>query len=217
MQPKKTEQDNPDQKLVQQVGNMLARGEVIIHPTETVYGLAGIYDDFQVIEKINHIKQRPEGQPYSIMVNSFEDIYRISGQSFMPWLNNFLQAFLPGPLTVLLPRRKELEPAYWNRFSDIGFRYPDHRLSLLLVQASDRPLITTSANLSGQAPPRRLEEIPPELKEQVSVIIDGGFTREQVPSSVIRLDTTNRRMQLIRAGCISLSKLETVFRECSKQ
>jgi L-threonylcarbamoyladenylate synthase len=122
--------------------------------------------------------------------------------------------FLPGPLTVLLPRKKNLEPGFWNQFPDIGFRYPDHPVSLELIKFVGTPLITTSANVSGEPPPCQVKELPDQLLKQIPLILDGGLTEKGQPSSIIRIKTKNKRMELIRAGCIPSSELENAFNEC---
>jgi L-threonylcarbamoyladenylate synthase len=208
------DQDKPDEKLIQLAARSLSRGEVIIHPTETVYGLAGLYNDAQLIRKITAIKGRPEGQPFSIMVSKLDDIYRISGNLPLPWLGKFLERFLPGPLTVLLQRKNTLDPPFWNQFPDIGFRYPDHQLSLQLIKIAGAPLITTSANLSGNRPAIRLQEIPHPLQKQVHLILDGGMTAGREASSIIRINTDTRELGLIRTGCIPFSELDAGFHEC---
>ena len=210
----KINQLNPEEQLIQLAARVLSEGSVILHPTETVYGLAGIYNNSKVIRKINDLKKRPEDQPFSIMVNALEDMFRISGNISLPWLKNFLTRFLPGPLTVLLPRKKNLDPMFWNQFPDIGFRYPGHPISLDLVKSAGTPLITTSANISGEPSPSQMKEIPDQLLKQIPLILDGGSTEQGQPSSIIRINTETRIIEFIREGCIPIIELENAFKEC---
>ena len=135
MEPILIDQHKPDPHLIDKAATVLKKRGVIIHPTETVYGLAGIYNEFTVLQRINEIKLRNLNQPFSIMVNSLEEIFGISGHSKADWLESFLQHFLPGPLTVLIPRNKAIKPALWNQFPELGFRYPALLLCRELLQA----------------------------------------------------------------------------------
>jgi L-threonylcarbamoyladenylate synthase len=207
------DQYKPDFHLIDKAAKVLINRGVIIHPTETVYGLAGQYNEISVIQRISKIKLRMLNQPFSIMVNSLEEIFSISGHSKTPWLESFLRQFLPGPLTVLIPRKKEIEPALWNQFPELGFRYPAHLLCQELLQASSNPLITTSANRSGEPSPVQVEKIPEDLQNQVELILDGGKTIEQQPSTIIRIDTTKKKISPIREGSIPFPVLENKFIE----
>ena len=208
------DQLNPEEQLIQLAAQALSEGSVIIHPTETVYGLAGIYNNPEVIRIINNLKNRPEGQPFSIMVDSLENMFRINGNKPLPWLKEFLMRFLPGPLTVLFPRKKNLDPGFWNQFPDIGFRYPGHPVSLDLIKFAGMPLITTSANVSGEPPPCQVREIPDQLLKQIPLILDGGLTEKGQPSSIIKINTETRKIEFIRDGCIPTIELSNAFNEC---
>ncbi|RMI00516.1 MAG: Sua5/YciO/YrdC/YwlC family protein, partial [Calditrichaeota bacterium] len=132
----------PEKGLLVQAAEVLRKGGVVLHPTETVYGLAARWDSEAALEKVSRIKGRPPQQPYSIMVHQADTIPELLGwQSAL--LEGLVKAFFPGPVTLLLPRRKTLAPEYWNRFSYLGFRMPEHRLSRELIRLTGTPLITT--------------------------------------------------------------------------
>jgi L-threonylcarbamoyladenylate synthase len=207
------DQLKPDPYLIDKAATVLKNRGVIIHPTETVYGLAGVYTEFSVIQRINKIKLRDPNQPFSIMVNSLDEIFRTSGHTKTFWLESFLHQFLPGPLTVLIPRMRAIEPALWNQFPELGFRYPAHLLCQQLVQACGNPLITTSANRSGDPPPIEVGDIPKVLQNQADLILDGGQTIEMQPSTIVKIDTIKKKISLIREGSIAFTVLENKFEE----
>ena len=190
--------------------SLLQKEKVIIHPTETVYGIAAVYSSQPAISKINRLKQRAQSQPLSIMVNSIGKILEISGVQ-NEWVQNFLGKILPGAVTVLLPRRRISEHAYWNRFPLLGFRYPNHRLSILLVSLVEQPLITTSANLSGEPPVQSVAQLPAKLVDNCSLVVDGGETRGNIASTIIQIDIEQRTISLVRPGATPWEFIENCF------
>ena len=140
MQIKQVDQNKPNKQLIENLSNLLKKEKIFIHPTETVYGIAGIYSSQKVIRKILGAKYRPITQPFSIMVNKIESILSISGKNNL-WLKTFLEGIFPNPVTVLVPRRGDIQPEYWNQFSYIGFRYPVHTLCEKILDYLKIPLI----------------------------------------------------------------------------
>ncbi len=197
-------------ELLTRAGHILRSGGVVLHPTETVYGLAAHWEREEALQRIARIKGRSPAQPFTLMVASIEDILRISGYT-SELLQRFLKAVFPVPLTVLLPHRQTLPVAYWRQFPVLGFRMPDHRPSLQLVQAAGAPLVTTSANLTGQSPPKALQEVPDAIVSQVDLTLDGGLCRFQVPSTIIQIDPEQWTYQLIRPGAFPVAKINRFF------
>ena len=198
----------PEIQKLQEAANLLKQNKVIIHPTETVYGLAGNYANDQVIENIQEIKGRGSNQPFSILVNNIDTIFEISGNK-SDWLTNFLSQVLPDAITVLVPRKKKLANSFWHQFSYLGFRYPDHLISTSLVNLSGTPLITTSANLTGEKPPASLNDINRSLLKRVNLVFDSGETLYKKPSTIIKVVGNKPGIKLIREGAISFEKIKS--------
>lgn len=201
---------NPEASAIEEAVKSLRNEEVIIHPTETVYGLACLYSSEKALNRVFEIKQRPQQQPFSIMVNKIDDILEISGVN-ADWLRPFLEKIFPGAVTVLLPRRNRLFPAFWNQFPLIGFRFPDHKLSMLLLAGTNQPIITTSANLSGGPSPGSVEAIPVSVLEKAALILDGGETEHKIPSTIIRIDIDGKNISLARQGAYSFDEIRNYF------
>ncbi len=195
---------------VQEAGAILQRGGVVLHATETVYGLATRWDQESSLKRVAAIKHRNQAQPFSIMVSTVQEIVQIIKALPQP-IVHFLERLFPAPVTVLSPRTQTVTVAYWNQFPYLGFRYPDHRLSVALVQATGHPLITTSANLSGGPAPRTIEEVPLEIQQQVDLILDSGPVEGGIPSTIIRLTEDWRSLELVREGPIPLRKILSFF------
>jgi L-threonylcarbamoyladenylate synthase len=204
------DQEQVDQQILMTAVKFLREDNLIIHPTETVYGIAGQYNGERVLQEISIIKSRRDDQPFSIMVESVEQMLDLSGQESY-WLQQLLSGIFPNPLTVLITRRKDLGVRYWDQFPLIGFRCPDHLWSRSLIRHTRIPLITTSANLSGNPPASTVAEISPELMSQVSLVLDGGITRFRLPSTIIKIDEKNKNVELIRAGAMSWQKIQNLI------
>lgn len=202
-----------DDKLEKAV-EVLKEGGVIIHPTETVYGLAAIWNDENAIKRVAQLKKRSLEKPFSILVNKIEQIFSISGWKSNK-LKNLLEDVFPAPITVLLPRKLDLPISFWNQFVAIGFRFPDFPLCQRLVSMVGEPLITTSANVADQPPPKSTLDISKSLANEIDLVLDGGESPIQIPSTVLRFNPENLDMELIREGSYSYrefqEKVNTIF------
>lgn len=197
----------PEIKTIEKAVMFLKNDNAIIHPTETVYGIAGIFSSDNVLKKINKIKGRDIQKPLSILVRNVKEILKLTGQN-SKWLENVLDLTFPDAVTVLIPRLQDLDISYWNQFQYLGFRLPNHKISNLLVKLTGFPLVTTSANLSGQAAPKSLNEIPVSIMNEVSLVMDGGPTQFKIPSTIVRIDPMDKKISLVRKGVVPLKKIK---------
>lgn len=183
----------------EQAVKALQSGGIVIHPTETVYGLAAVWNDESAIRRVARLKKRSFKKPFSILVNGIEQILHISGWRATK-VGDLLDGIFPSPLTLLLPRRIQLSPGFWNQFPDIGFRFPDFKLCTTLVELVGEPLITTSANVANQQPPKTADEVDQSMIGSVDVFLNGGDCRFQIPSTVIRFNPDRPEVEVIRDG-----------------
>jgi L-threonylcarbamoyladenylate synthase len=198
---------NPEKTIIKKAVTYIEQGKIIIHPTETVYGIAADYENPEAIKKCFLLKKRTTKQPFSIMVKNIQQILQLSG-IHIPQLTDFLSQILPGPVTVLVPRKKKLQLDYWNSFLYLGFRLPDHSLCHLLLSHLNRPIITTSTNFSGEKAANSIEEIPSSLRNQIDLILDGGETKEKLSSTVIKIDLEPMHISLIREGALPWTTIQ---------
>lgn len=203
-------------EIPQNVADCLKNGGVIAHATETVYGLACRWDDESALERVAIIKQRPPEQPYSLLVNDVDSICQLTGMNDLQ-MRNFLEMLFPAPVTVLLPRIRDAKIAFWNGFPLLGFRLPDDPLCQKLVAAAGAPLITTSANLSGEAPPVSAEQLSGKIAQRVDFILDSGSCKYQIPSTIVQLNNTLDTYRVIRTGAFSTKDFDEIFRKFSSR
>ncbi|MBM7636129.1 L-threonylcarbamoyladenylate synthase [Streptococcus saliviloxodontae] len=177
---------------------ILANGGAVIMPTETVYGLFAKALDEQAVEFVYRLKKRPKDKAMNLNVSSLEEIYRFSKHQ-PAFLEDLYQAFLPGPLTIIL-EANELVPNWINSgLKTVGFRVPNHAETQKLIR-SQGPLIGPSANLSGTDSGRLFDEIVQAFEGQVT-----GFRDDQallgVDSTI--LDLSSDKARILRQGSIT--------------
>lgn len=182
---------------------ILKNGGIVIHPTETVYGVAAIWNNEDAIRNVANLKQRDFHKPFSIMASEIEQILSISGWKSAE-LKLLLQQMFPSPLTLLLPREYELPTLFWNQFDDIGFRIPDHPLSINLIDLVGEPLITTSANIANHAPPKTASEVDESLVKKADLMLDGGDCLLKIPSTVLKFNPQSLEINVVRQGAFDV-------------
>ncbi len=205
--------ENPEAEVLHLATTALRRGKIIAHPTDTVYGLAGLWDSMRAIRKIQKMKGRNETQPFSIMVGEIEQILEITGLEGPSW-RDFLQQILPAPLTLVVPKPKRSILYYWNEFKWLGFRLPDSPLCRELVHGAGAPLITTSANISGQPPAASADEIDKKIAASCEMVLDGGTCPVGVPSDIVWVDPGQEKLISVRKGKANFQRLEKIFKKC---
>jgi len=175
--------------IVDKAVSVLSHDGVVIYPTETVYGLGADALSDEAILKVYEAKKRPLGMPISIAVSDFDMLGAVA--HIEPWMQGFLETFLPGPVTIILSARTCVPPILTGGTGKIGIRIPAHPLALRLIGKFDGPITATSANLHGAKDPQTPDEctVPREL------LIDGGRL-PGVPSTVV--DLAGKR--IIRSG-----------------
>jgi L-threonylcarbamoyladenylate synthase len=168
--------------VIEKAVRVLSRDGLVVYPTETVYGLGADALSETAVCKVYEAKQRPLGNPVSVAVSDLEMIDAIAYVD--ETAERFLQKFLPGPVTVVLPVKRCLPQDLSGGTGTIGIRFPDHTVAQAMIAALDSPVTATSANISG--------EVSPVTPEQVSVphdwLIDGGVL-PGTPSTVVNLAT----------------------------
>ncbi|MEO0092987.1 MAG: L-threonylcarbamoyladenylate synthase [candidate division WOR-3 bacterium] len=186
---------------------IIKKGGLVIFPTETVYGLGADALNPEAVALVYKIKSRPKDQPLSIAVAEANAIKRYV-QKIPPIAFRLMEKFLPGPLTLILLKSKIIPDIVTGGIEKIGIRIPDHPVALSLLQAVARPLTATSANRTGKPGPQNVNDIGPDLKNDVDLILDAGPTKLGIESTII--DLTDKPT-ILRIGAISKAEIEAVI------
>jgi len=192
---------------VKRAAELLRAGEVVALPTETVYGLAANARDEKAVAKIFQIKGRPANNPIIVHVAGVDMAQRCVAD----WPANAVslaRAFWPGPLTLVLPRAKDIPDNVTAGGATVGVRWPGHPLIQAVMRECGFPLAAPSANLSGQISPTNAGHVRKQLGDKISLIIDGGQSQVGIESTV--LDLTASAPEVLRPGMIHAESLAAV-------
>ena len=195
---------------VQRSAEMLRAGELVALPTETVYGLAANALNERAVQKIFQVKGRSVHNPIIVHVAS----RAMTRRCVATWPNlaeKLAMAFWPGPLTLVLPRSKEIPDVVTAGGETVGIRWPSHPFIRAVILACGFPLAAPSANPSSQVSPTTAEHVLNGLGNAIRLIIDGGPSQVGIESTV--LDLTESPPRLLRPGMISGESLSAVTGE----
>lgn len=191
-----------------QSAHAIREGNLIIMPTDTVYGIAcAIQDD--AIYRLFMAKQRPPDKAVPILLSDADYIEQVALLK-SPHALKLIEKFMPGPLTLILPKRQEL-PGNVSQLPTVGVRIPDNEIARTIIRASGGALAVSSANLSGHAPAHTLNDALQPFGDAIAVAIDDGTAAGQAASTVAQLD--GRKIKIVRAGPISQAQLEEALGE----
>lgn len=148
-------------------------GELVVYPTETVYGLGTDALDPAAVERVYEAKGRSRSKPLSMAVPDVETAAQYTELTDRE--RAFMGEFLPGPVTVVVEAGPELPGELTAGRDRVGIRIPDHDLALALLEGA-APITATSANVSGEPSVRRATDLDPAIRETVACVLDGGET-----------------------------------------
>jgi len=193
--------DESYEQIVVSAIEMLKRGDLLVAPTETRYGLLANAADNKALEKLYQAKNRPGFMPTAIFVSSQDEIFRYGKKT--KTAERLAKAYLPGPLTLILDTNIE-EKKYVVYKGKIGIRYSSLLLITDILKRIDFPLSATSANISGANECDSIEAIKNEFTDLVSLYIDGG-TLTNDASTVV--DVSSKELCFHRVGGISKEEI----------
>ncbi|MBN1849931.1 MAG: threonylcarbamoyl-AMP synthase [Deltaproteobacteria bacterium] len=169
---------NPQQRLIKKVCDVLDQGGIIVYPTDTFYGIGCDLYNKKGIQLIYRLKNRPLKQPFSIICDNLKEISRYAQVSNYAYKT--MKRLLPGPYTFILEGTKLVPKIMLTKRKTVGIRVPDNNICLAIVETLGRPIISTSAELDN---PYAIEEA---YSSHIQIVIDGGVLYPN-PSSVISL------------------------------
>lgn len=202
------DEGDPDIGVLRRSAEVIGSGDLVIYPTETVYGLAGDATSDEAVARVFEKKSRPLERPISVAVDSLSMAYQVGKLSLRE--ENLIQKFLPGPLTILVEARPYVSGLLTAGGDKVGVRIPDHRVALGLIEAVGGPITSTSANLTGQPAPREVRDSVRQLGEYVELALDAGRSPGGEPSTVV--DVVGEKIEIIRKGPISRSSIESALK-----
>jgi len=205
--------DGSDPEVIERAAKLLAAGELVAFPTETVYGLAARADDDSAVGKIFAAKGRPADHPLIVHVAD-ADGARVFASQVPPVAVRLVATFWPGPLTIIVPRAAGIAEAAAGGQSSIGLRCPAHPVARALLAAARRHgvpgLAAPSANRFGRISPTRAEHVTKEFRADL-MVLDGGPCEIGIESSIV--DCTRGHPVLLRPGLLTRAQIEAAAGE----
>lgn len=187
--------ETPQLRHLERIAEILQKDGVIAYPTDTLFGLGCLASRKKAVDRILQIKGRDPKKPMSILCSDMEMLCRYTRHLDTPTFR-LLKQMLPGPYTALLPASREV-PRYLQNKQVVGLRIPDHPFCLGLTKLLGEPIITTSANLSGQPTLNSAWELEEELGHALDLVVDCGQPLG-VGSTIV--DLTGEEPLLVREG-----------------
>lgn len=186
---------------------LLRRGELVAFPTETVYGLGANALDSAAVREIFAAKGRPADNPLIVHIWDREQLAQVC--HVPPLAEKLMDAFWPGPLTLLMPRRESIPLVVTASLPTVAVRMPSHPVAAALLKACNVPVAAPSANRSGKPSPTTAHHVLEDMNGRIPLILDGGDCEVGVESTV--LDISGETPCILRPGGITKAMLETVL------
>ncbi|HSL30002.1 MAG TPA: L-threonylcarbamoyladenylate synthase [Anaerolineales bacterium] len=195
-------------EAILQALDVLRNGGLVAFPTDTVYGIGALAFDGNAVESIYAAKNRPVEKAIPVLIGDATDLEKV-GTNIPESARRLADRFWPGPLTIIVPKRRDLPEAV-SATPTVGVRVPDHDLARALLRLAG-PMAVTSANISGAQSPVTAQEVYEQLGGRVALILDGGRTPGGVPSTLV--DCTSAELKVLREGPLALEQLRAALSE----
>ncbi len=198
---------------IKQATEEIRKGNLVLFPTETVYGIGANALNAEAVKKIFIAKGRAQDNPLIVHVSNIQMVEEIV-EDISNLERKLIEKFWPGPLTIIFPRKNVIPNVVTANLDTVAIRMPSNKIASILIEKAGVPIAAPSANISGKPSGTKVEDIIAELDGKVSYILDGGSTDIGLESTVIRVDGNS--IDILRPGKITKEQLEEVLAEYQK-
>jgi L-threonylcarbamoyladenylate synthase len=199
---------NIEESKIQQAKQFILNHECVAMPTETVYGLAANAFSPLAISRIFEAKGRPSDNPLIVHISDEVMLLDCIDQEITPEIRTIMNAFWPGPLTLVFKKSHHIPDVVSASLSTVGIRMPNHPIALELIKAANVPLAAPSANISGRPSPTKASHVYDDLNGKIAAIIEANQSHIGVESTV--LDVSTSPFTVLRKGGISIEELQLI-------
>ena len=197
-----------DEALIRQASAVIRAGGLVAFPTETVYGLGADALNPVAVRRIYEAKQRPDRDPLIVHVGDRKQM-RLLVCDIPPAADALIDAFMPGPLTLILPRSNLVSDIITAGRDTVAVRMPVHPVARALIEYSQTPIAAPSANRFGRPSPTTADHVLNDLAGAIEMVLDAGETPVGVESTIV--DLTTEPPTLLRPGGVPLESMEAVI------
>lgn len=197
----KIDASQPEGSLVAYVAEQIRSGQVLGMPTDTFYGLAADPFNLRAVERVYEIKSRSKHKPLSLLIESVEQAEELT----RPLPDEFYalaRKFWPGPLTIIVKAAPRLPLKVTANTGNVALRVPAAQIPMAVIHAAGVPITATSANLSGGPECTSAVEVRDQLRDRISIIVDGGTSPRAVASTIVDLSENGGEYKVLREGAI---------------
>ena len=194
------------ERAVSEAAREIAAGNLVVYPTETVYGIGADIFNEVAVKNLFLAKKRPFDMALSVAV---------SGKSMMEKIavldesaEKLIDAFLPGPLTIIIEKRPEVPDLVTSTSKKVGIRVPDHPVAMGIIKKTG-PIVATSANLHSHPDAVDTDSAVRDLGSSVSLYVDSGPSKLKKPSTIVWI--MNGKVEIVRQGAITIRDIEGVL------
>jgi L-threonylcarbamoyladenylate synthase len=202
----KINHEPPEPEIIQLASSVIKQGGVIAFPTRCLYGLAADAFNAEAVDRVFKIKKRPSQKPISILVDRRMQLERLVSHVSKA-AARIMDQFWPGRVTLVFEAAGTVPHHLTAGTAKIGIRLPGHPVATALVRSLGRPLTGTSANLSGRPGCHRIDDLDPQLIQQLDIVLDAGPLKGGTGSTVV--DVTQDMPKILREGEISGKEILT--------
>lgn len=192
---------------IKEAAEEIERGNIVLFPTETVYGIGANALDEKAVNKIFEAKGRASDNPLIVHICNIDmlnDLVKSVGEVEEKLIRNFW----PGPLTIIFNKKECIPNNVTAGLKTVGIRYPSNKIAQKLIEFSKKPIAAPSANISGKPSGTKIEDIINELDGRVEYILDAGMTDIGVESTVVRV--IDNKVHILRPGKITKEDIESL-------
>ena len=196
------------EKQIKRAVTILRQSGLVAYPTDTVYGLGACMTDIAAVDRIFQVKGRPKGMALPVLLADQAQIEQIV-TSVPPAAQLLADAFFPGALTIILPKSDTVPDIITGGGKTVAFRIPNHPVPIALIKQLGKPIVGTSANLSGLDSALTAAEVIKQIGDKIDMVIDGGRCPGGIESTVV--DLSGVKPVIRRQGAISIEKLRKIL------
>jgi len=195
------------QEQIERGVSILKQGGLVAFPTDTVYGLGACANLYRAVERVYQVKGRPQNMALPLLLADTPQISEVAESvPQIAWL--LAHNFLPGALTLVLPKSNSVPDIITAGGKTVAVRIPAHPVPVALAEGLGAPIVGTSANLSGKPSALTAEEVYSQFGDKIDLVIDGGRCPGSRESTIV--DVTGEVAKVLREGAISREELEKV-------
>ncbi len=193
-----------DFNKLKEISQIIRNGGIVVFPTETVYGIGTNGLNKEAISRLYEVKQRPINKPISLLVSSI-DMAEMVAKDITDMEYKLMEKFFPGPLTIILKKKSIVPDNLTNNTDTVGIRMPDNIIAKKLIEHSNVPIATPSANISGKPSGIDINNIMEDFKDKVDYYLDGGQSKLGIGSTIVKIE--NGYPVILRDGSISKKQI----------